>query len=114
MAIQLLNRGQDELQLIYVDPRSGRSRTVMTETDAHWINLTNDLTFLSGDRFLWTSERSGFRHQVDELLVAVEPVEPEDLPITVRQLCEDTPLLVVVEIESPPTATTRSAATSTG
>ena len=62
VAIQLLNRGQDELQLIYVDPKTGRSRTVMTETDAHWINVTNDLTFLDGDRFLWTSERSGFRH----------------------------------------------------
>ncbi len=62
VAIQLLNRGQDELQLIYVDPKTGRSRTVMTETDAHWINVTNDLTFLDGDRFVWTSERSGFRH----------------------------------------------------
>ena len=62
VAIQLLNRGQDELQLIYVDPKTGRSRMVLTETDAHWINVTNDLTFLDGNRFLWTSERSGFRH----------------------------------------------------
>ena len=62
VAIQLLNRGQDELQLIYVDPKTGRSRIVLTETDAHWINVTNDLTFLDENRFLWTSERSGFRH----------------------------------------------------
>jgi len=63
VAIQLLNRGQDELELIYVEPKTGRSRTVLNETDPHWINLSNDLTFLDGGRqFLWTSERTGFRH----------------------------------------------------
>ena len=53
VAIQLLNRGQDELQLIYVDPKTGRSRIVLTETDAHWINVTNDLGAALLERWVW-------------------------------------------------------------
>jgi dipeptidyl-peptidase-4 len=62
-AVQLLNRGQDELELVLVDPDTGRSRSIHTETDPHWINVSDDLTFLdAGSRWLWTSERTGFRH----------------------------------------------------
>jgi dipeptidyl-peptidase-4 len=62
-AVQLLNRGQDELELVLVDPASGRSRTAAIEKDPRWINVNDDLTFLpGGERFLWTSERTGFRH----------------------------------------------------
>jgi dipeptidyl-peptidase-4 len=63
VAIQLFDRDQHELELIFVDPTTGRSRSVLTERDDHWVRVTNDLTFLSdGKEFLWTSERSGFRH----------------------------------------------------
>jgi dipeptidyl-peptidase-4 len=63
VAIQLLDRAQEELELIYVDPMKGRSKSVLTETDDAWINVTHDLTFLDGGKqFLWTSERTGFRH----------------------------------------------------
>ncbi len=63
LSVQLLNRGQDELELIVVDPANGRSRSLLTERDDHWLNVTNDLTFLKeGEEFLWTSTRSGFRH----------------------------------------------------
>ncbi len=34
-----------------------------TEKDQYWINVSDDLKFLQdGNRFLWSSERSGFRH----------------------------------------------------
>ncbi len=63
LSVQLLNRGQDTLELVLVDPSTGRSRSVATETDPHWVNVTNDLTFLEGGKkLLWTSERTGFRH----------------------------------------------------
>ena len=63
VAIQLLDRDQHELELIFVDPASGRSRSVLTERDDHWVRVTHDLTFLSdGKEFLWTSEQSGSRH----------------------------------------------------
>ncbi len=63
LAIQLLDRAQEELELIFVDPAKGRSKSILVETDDAWINVTDDLTFLQdGKQFLWTSERTGFRH----------------------------------------------------
>jgi dipeptidyl-peptidase-4 len=63
VAVQLMNRAQDELQLVLADPRTGRSRPLLTERDGHWVNVTHDLTFLeSSDDFLWTSETNGYRH----------------------------------------------------
>ena len=38
---------------------------MLTEQDKYWINLSDDLHFLGDDqRFLWSSERAGFRHLV--------------------------------------------------
>jgi len=63
LSVQLLNRAQTELELIFADATSARSQTVLYERDPHWINLHNDLKFLkSATEFLWTSERAGFRH----------------------------------------------------
>ncbi|MEM7349753.1 MAG: S9 family peptidase, partial [Acidobacteriota bacterium] len=63
LAVQLLNRGQDELELVLADPATGRSRSVLFERDEHWVGVTDDLSFLAdGERFLWTSLRSGLRH----------------------------------------------------
>lgn len=63
VAIQRLNRGQNRLDLLFCDAATGASRTVLTETDKYWINVSDDLYFFSdGKRFLWSSERTGFRH----------------------------------------------------
>ena len=62
-ALELLNRPQNELELIFADARNGRSRTVLVEKDPYWINVTDDLNFLKESKeLLWTSERTGFRH----------------------------------------------------
>ena len=63
LAIQRLNRQQTLLQLLIADERDGTSQTILTEPDAYWINIHDDFRFLSdGERFLWSSERSGYRH----------------------------------------------------
>jgi dipeptidyl-peptidase-4 len=63
LAVQFLNRAQTELQLVFADARDGVTSTVLVEKDPYWINITNDLTFLDDRKeFLWTSERSGYRH----------------------------------------------------
>jgi dipeptidyl-peptidase-4 len=63
VAVQLLDRSQQTLELVLAEASSGRSRVVLTERDPYWINLSNDLTFLAnGKELLWTSERTGFRH----------------------------------------------------
>src|SRR6202030_3224237 len=63
VAIQRLNRQQTVLDLLIADAASGQTRTALNETDQYWINVSNDLHFLKdGKRFLWSSERSGYRH----------------------------------------------------
>jgi dipeptidyl-peptidase 4 len=60
--VQRQNRAQTRLDLLMVDPATGASRVILSETDAVWINLTKDFTPLRNGDFLWTSEKSGWRH----------------------------------------------------
>jgi dipeptidyl-peptidase 4 len=63
LAIQRLNRAQNQLDLIIADASTGASRTISTQTDKYWVNISDDLYFFSdGKRFLWSSEQTGFRH----------------------------------------------------
>ncbi len=63
VAIQRLNRAQNQLDLLVADAGSGASKTILTETDKYWINISDDLYFFSDNKkFLWSSERTGFRH----------------------------------------------------
>jgi dipeptidyl-peptidase-4 len=63
LAIERLNRAQNQLDLLFSDAATGASRTIITDSDKYWINLGDDLYFFSDHkRFLWTSERTGFRH----------------------------------------------------
>jgi dipeptidyl-peptidase-4 len=63
LAIQRLNRTQTTLDLLIADTATGKIRTALTETDPNWINVSDDLYFLKdGKHFLWSSERSGYRH----------------------------------------------------
>jgi dipeptidyl-peptidase 4 len=61
---QLLNRTQDQLELFFIDAKSGKTQKVLTESSPDaWINVTDDFTILkSGDRFLWSSWRDGHTH----------------------------------------------------
>jgi dipeptidyl-peptidase-4 len=63
VAIERLNRAQNRLDLLFCDVVSGESHSILTDTDPYWINVADDLYFFSdGKRFLWSSERTGFRH----------------------------------------------------
>ena len=63
LAVQKQSRDQKSLELIFVDPASMEQTVVLREEQPRWINLHSDLTFLDGgERFIWTSERSGFNH----------------------------------------------------
>lgn len=63
LAIERLSRDQKILDLLLADATTGKTRTILTEKDAYWINLSDDLHFLKDSRrFLWSSERSGYRH----------------------------------------------------
>ena len=60
--VQRLSRDQRHLDLLAVDPGSGAARVVLAESSPHWVEVTSDFTPLHEGRFLWTSERSGYRH----------------------------------------------------
>src|SRR5437867_4485303 len=63
LAIQRLNRTQTNLDLLIADAATGKTRVALSENDPNWINVSDDLYFLKdGKRFLWSSERSGYRH----------------------------------------------------
>ena len=63
LAIQRLNRAQTILDLLLADTATGKSSTLLQEKDKYWINVSNDLHFFKDNkRFLWSSERSGYRH----------------------------------------------------
>ncbi|HYL86933.1 MAG TPA: DPP IV N-terminal domain-containing protein [Candidatus Angelobacter sp.] len=63
LAIQRLNRTQTQLDLLLADTADGKSRVVLSEKDPYWINVSDDLYFLKdGKRFVWSSERSDYRH----------------------------------------------------
>jgi len=63
LCVERLNRRQNRLDLMLVDPGTGAGKVILTETSAAWVTVTNDLVFLEkSDRFVWSSEGDGHRH----------------------------------------------------
>ena len=66
LLFQRQDRAQQSLDLVLVEltgARTTRQRTVLTETADTWIDLHDNLRVLEdGERFLWSSGRSGFEH----------------------------------------------------
>jgi dipeptidyl-peptidase-4 len=63
VALETMPRVQNALDLLFCNPADGSVKTVIHETSKDWINFTDNLWFLkSKPEFLWTSERSGYRH----------------------------------------------------
>ena len=64
LLVQVTDRAQQRLDLLVVDPKTGTSRILLTETSDIWINLHSDLRVLKSrpGELLWASERTGFKH----------------------------------------------------
>ncbi|MEM8685208.1 MAG: S9 family peptidase [Pseudomonadota bacterium] len=63
VAVQRQSRDQKTLDFLKIHAGSGKAESLFSETADTWLSLYNDLTFLKKqDAFLWTSERSGFKH----------------------------------------------------
>ena len=62
--VQRQNRAQTRLDMLAVDPATGKSRVLFTETAAegHWIDLSHDYRFLKDGSLVWWSQRDGFGH----------------------------------------------------
>ncbi len=62
LSVQVMNRHQNHLRLLFVNALNGEVKTVMEEKDDAYIDVTDNLTFLNDNSFLWTSEKDGFNH----------------------------------------------------
>lgn len=72
LSVRRMNRLQTKLDLLHADATTGKTTLVLTETPTSalggqpaYVDLefTDDLTYLAdGKTFIWTSERSGFKH----------------------------------------------------
>ena len=62
LCAQVVNRHQDNLDLIFVDGTSGAAKVVLNEKDKAYIDVTDNLTFLKDNSFIWTSEKDGYNH----------------------------------------------------
>jgi len=63
VAFMRLDRYQQHLEFLLADISDGESRVILEETDPYWINIEDQVHFFDdSERFLWGSDRSGYRH----------------------------------------------------
>jgi len=62
LSAQVLNRHQDNLDLLFIDGTTGTAKIVLNEKDKAYVDVTDNLTFLKNNSFIWTSEKDGFNH----------------------------------------------------
>jgi len=63
VSVSTLDRPQTRLDLYFAGRANGQTRHILTETDPAWVNVNDDLRFLTdGQHFLWASERDGYMH----------------------------------------------------
>ena len=61
-SVQVLNRHQDNLDLLFVDSNLASYKIVLNEKDNAYVDVTDNLTFLKDNSFIWTSEKDGWNH----------------------------------------------------
>ena len=62
LSAQVLNRHQNNLDLLFVDGTSATAKVVLNEKDKAYVDVSDNLTFLKDNSFIWTSEKDGFNH----------------------------------------------------
>ena len=60
--VQRLSRDQKRLDVLRIDPATGGSTLLFSETSPTWVNLTDNFKPLKDGSLIWSSERSGFSH----------------------------------------------------
>ncbi|ABD25853.1 dipeptidyl-peptidase IV, Serine peptidase, MEROPS family S09B [Novosphingobium aromaticivorans DSM 12444] len=62
--VQRMNREQTVLDMLKVDPVTGKSSVLFSEKAAakHWIDLSDSYRFLADGSLIWWSQRDGFGH----------------------------------------------------
>lgn len=62
LAVQTTNRKQNDVNLLFVDADSAKAKLILSDTDDAYVDITDNLTFLDDNEFIWTSEKDGWNH----------------------------------------------------
>lgn len=62
LSVQTLNRHQNNLRLHHINIDNDTVTQVLEETDDAYVDVHDNLTYLSNNHFIWTSERDGYNH----------------------------------------------------
>ncbi|MGB3142894.1 MAG: S9 family peptidase [Maribacter sp.] len=62
LSVQTMNRHQNQLTLHTVNSKTAEVSTLLEEKDDAYVDITDNLTFLEDDSFIWTSEKDGWNH----------------------------------------------------
>jgi dipeptidyl-peptidase-4 len=62
MWVQRMNRLQNKLEILYANLYTGTTTPIYTEQNDTWIDIGDELTFLSNGNFVFGSEKSGYKH----------------------------------------------------
>ena len=61
LSVQVINRHQNDLKLFFHNV-NGQTEMVLNEKDDAYVDITDNLTFLADNSFIWTSEKDGYNH----------------------------------------------------
>ncbi|MGS2764021.1 S9 family peptidase [Sinomicrobium sp. M5D2P9] len=62
LSVQVLNRHQNNLELVFYSVKNASVKVALSEKDKAYIDITDNLTFLKDNSFIWTSEKDGYNH----------------------------------------------------
>ncbi|TYA53137.1 S9 family peptidase [Formosa maritima] len=62
LSAHFLNRHQNELDLWMIHAERNSANLVLEERDNAYVDVTDNLTFLKDNSFIWTSEKDGYNH----------------------------------------------------
>ncbi|MCH4824498.1 S9 family peptidase [Gramella lutea] len=62
LSVQVLNRHQNDLDLLFLNAENNQTSLILNETDEAYVDITDNLTFLEDNSFIWTSEMDGYNH----------------------------------------------------
>ncbi|CAM1351649.1 S9 family peptidase [Tenacibaculum insulae] len=62
LSVRTLNRHQNDLKMYFIKADTYNATLILNEKDAAYVDVTDDLTFLNDNSFIWTSEKDGFNH----------------------------------------------------
>ncbi len=62
LSVQTLNRHQNHLTMYSVNAKTEKVSVLLEEKDDAYVDITDNLTFLEDDSFIWSSEKDGWNH----------------------------------------------------